>query len=127
MKTNANTRIRLEATFQIKWCFSAKFRLARSPIKQRHITFIATEEVKLDGYRAIGVKTARNAVIYSRNGKNFNRSFSIRASSTSSVRTRSLRSRREALKRAPTPRQTRTARKANIAFGFAQDRRWRTG
>ena len=29
-------------------------------------------EVKLDGYRAIGVKTSREAVIYSRNGKNFN-------------------------------------------------------
>jgi hypothetical protein len=33
MKTNANRRIRLEATFQIMWCFSTKFRLARSPIK----------------------------------------------------------------------------------------------
>ena len=31
-----------------------------------------TYEVKLDGYRAIGVKTSRNAIIYSRNGKNFN-------------------------------------------------------
>src|ERR1700741_1234882 len=29
-------------------------------------------EVKLDGYRAIGVKTSRDAIIYSRNGKNFN-------------------------------------------------------
>jgi ATP-dependent DNA ligase len=31
-----------------------------------------TYEVKFDGYRAIGVKTNRNAIIYSRNGKNFN-------------------------------------------------------
>ena len=31
-----------------------------------------TYEVKLDGYRAIGVKTSRNAIIYSRNRKNFN-------------------------------------------------------
>lgn len=29
-------------------------------------------EVKLDGYRAIGVKTSRESIIYSRNGKNFN-------------------------------------------------------
>src|SRR5438270_739021 len=29
-------------------------------------------EVKFDGYRAIGVKTSHNAIIYSRNGKNFN-------------------------------------------------------
>ena len=32
-------------------------------------------EVKLDGYRAIGVKTKREAVLYSRNGKNFNKRF----------------------------------------------------
>jgi bifunctional non-homologous end joining protein LigD len=30
-----------------------------------------TYEVKLDGYRAIGVKTSREAVLYSRNGKYF--------------------------------------------------------
>jgi bifunctional non-homologous end joining protein LigD len=34
-----------------------------------------TYEVKLDGYRAIGVKTSRNAIIYSRNGKNFNKRY----------------------------------------------------
>lgn len=34
-----------------------------------------TYEVKLDGYRAIGVKTGREAFIYSRNGKNFNKRF----------------------------------------------------
>src|ERR1700739_2152204 len=33
-----------------------------------------TYEVKFDGYRAIGVKTSRNEIIYSRNGKNFNNS-----------------------------------------------------
>jgi ATP-dependent DNA ligase len=41
------------------------------PHPQRHITSDATEEVKLDGYRAIGVKTSREAVLYSRNGKYF--------------------------------------------------------
>jgi DNA ligase D-like protein (predicted ligase) len=34
-----------------------------------------TYEVKLDGYRAIGVKTNRNVIIYSRNGKNFNKRY----------------------------------------------------
>jgi bifunctional non-homologous end joining protein LigD len=34
-----------------------------------------TYEVKLDGYRAIGVKTSRETVLYSRNGKNFNKRF----------------------------------------------------
>src|SRR5258708_17252190 len=29
-------------------------------------------EVKLDGYHAIGVKTSSEAIIYSRNGNNFN-------------------------------------------------------
>jgi len=32
-------------------------------------------EVKLDGYRAIGVKTNREAILYTRNGKNFNKRF----------------------------------------------------
>jgi len=32
-------------------------------------------EVKLDGYRAIGVKTSSEAIIYSRNGKNFNKRY----------------------------------------------------
>jgi bifunctional non-homologous end joining protein LigD len=31
-------------------------------------------EIKLDGYRALGVK-GREAVLYSRNGKNFNKRF----------------------------------------------------
>jgi DNA ligase D-like protein (predicted ligase) len=34
-----------------------------------------TYEVKLDGYRAIGVKTSRDAILYSRNHKNFNKRF----------------------------------------------------
>jgi len=34
-----------------------------------------TYEIKLDGYRAIGVKTSREAILYSRNGKNFNKRF----------------------------------------------------
>jgi bifunctional non-homologous end joining protein LigD len=34
-----------------------------------------TYEVKLDGYRAIGVKTSRDTILYSRNGKNFNKRY----------------------------------------------------
>jgi bifunctional non-homologous end joining protein LigD len=34
-----------------------------------------TYEVKLDGYRAIGVKTSRDTILYSRNGKDFNKRF----------------------------------------------------
>ncbi len=34
-----------------------------------------TYEVKFDGYRAIGVKTSRDTILYSRNGKNFNKRF----------------------------------------------------
>jgi len=34
-----------------------------------------TYEVKLDGYRAIGVKTSRETILYSRNDKNFNKRF----------------------------------------------------
>ena len=32
-----------------------------------------TFEIKLDGYRAIGVKTSRETILYSRNHKNFNK------------------------------------------------------
>ena len=32
-------------------------------------------EIKLDGYRAIGVKTSRETILYSRNHKNFNNRF----------------------------------------------------
>jgi ATP-dependent DNA ligase len=45
------------------------------PHSQRHITPNATEEVKLDGYRAIGVKNNRETILYSRNRKNFNKRF----------------------------------------------------
>jgi len=34
-----------------------------------------TYEVKLDGYRAIGVRTSRETILYSRNHKNFNKRF----------------------------------------------------
>ncbi len=34
-----------------------------------------TYEVKLDGYRAIGVKSSRETSLYSRNHKNFNKRF----------------------------------------------------
>jgi bifunctional non-homologous end joining protein LigD len=34
-----------------------------------------TYELKLDGYRAIGVKTSRETILYSRNRKNFNKRF----------------------------------------------------
>jgi len=34
-----------------------------------------TFEAKLDGYRAVGVKTSRDTILYSRNGKNFNRRY----------------------------------------------------
>jgi bifunctional non-homologous end joining protein LigD len=34
-----------------------------------------TYEIKFDGYRAIGVRTSDEAILYSRNGKNFNKRF----------------------------------------------------
>src|SRR5258706_5972049 len=34
-----------------------------------------TYEVKLDGYRSIGVRTSRDTILYSRNGKNFNKRY----------------------------------------------------
>jgi bifunctional non-homologous end joining protein LigD len=34
-----------------------------------------TFEIKLDGYRAIGVKSSRELILYSRNHKNFNKRF----------------------------------------------------
>ena len=34
-----------------------------------------TYEVKLDGYRAIGVRTSSETILYSRNHKNFNKRF----------------------------------------------------
>ena len=34
-----------------------------------------TYEIKLDGYRAIGVKNSSGTILYSRNHKNFNKRF----------------------------------------------------
>lgn len=34
-----------------------------------------TYEVKLDGYRAIGEKSSLRTILYSRNGKNFNKRY----------------------------------------------------
>ena len=34
-----------------------------------------TYEAKLDGYRVVGVRTSREAILYSRNGKNFNKRY----------------------------------------------------
>ena len=51
MKTNANTRIRLDGRFGLCGAF---LQISLGEIayqSQRHITFIATEEIKLDGYR----------------------------------------------------------------------------
>jgi DNA ligase D-like protein (predicted ligase) len=44
---------------------------------QRHITFIATEEIKLDGYRAIAVKSAGKLNLFSRRRNSFNKQYSL--------------------------------------------------
>jgi DNA ligase D-like protein (predicted ligase) len=46
-----------------------------APHPQRHITPSATEEVKLDGYRAIAVKSDNKVRLYSRRQKSFNQQY----------------------------------------------------
>jgi hypothetical protein len=43
----------------------------------RHITSDATEEIKLDGYRAIAVKSAGKLNLFSRRRNSFNRQYSL--------------------------------------------------
>ena len=45
------------------------------PRPQRHITSGATEEIKIDGYRAIAVKNGDRVNLYSRTGNSFNTEF----------------------------------------------------
>jgi len=46
-----------------------------APHFQHHITPDATEEIKLDGYRAIAVKFKARVALYSRRGKFFDRQY----------------------------------------------------
>ena len=46
-----------------------------SPASQRHITPNATEEIKLDGYRALAVRPGTGVTLFSRRRKSLNRQF----------------------------------------------------
>jgi bifunctional non-homologous end joining protein LigD len=50
-------------------------RLLAGPHPQRHITAGATEEIKLDGYRAVGIKSDRSVSLLSRRNKSFNHQY----------------------------------------------------
>jgi ATP-dependent DNA ligase len=47
------------------------------PRPQRHITSGATEEIKLDGYRAVGIKSDRGVKLLSRRNNSFNRQYPL--------------------------------------------------
>jgi bifunctional non-homologous end joining protein LigD len=57
---------------EIMWCWKQVWCPVFSHVdQQRHITAKATEEIKLDGYRAIGIKSGGRAHLRSRNDKDF--------------------------------------------------------
>jgi ATP-dependent DNA ligase len=52
------------------------FLFITSPACQRHITREATEEIKLDGYRAIEIKSGSKVYLLSRNENDFTTRYS---------------------------------------------------